>query len=115
MGGVWGGVWGGGGRRGAEAALVSRGTTVPLSPTKSAFTVAWSKQHVPNPLLKLKTSAYTPRQYHPAHLLSLWFVATPAPHARPPPHLFFGGFLIHLPFKSMQTGVFCDGVGRPQF
>ena len=57
------------GRQGAEATLVSRGTTVPLSPANTTFPPSGSRQatHTTS-FLTSQTSAYT-RKYQPVHLL----------------------------------------------
>ena len=54
------------GRRGAEAALVSRGPTVPLSHNKNTFPQRLGKRNVNNRFRKTQTSAYT-RRFQPAH------------------------------------------------
>ena len=59
------------GRPGAEAALVSRGTTVPLSPTNNAFPQWLGTSNANTLSLETHTSVFA-RKYTPTHLLSLY-------------------------------------------
>ena len=59
------------GRQAPEAALLSRGTTVPLSPANSSFPQWLGRSNVNNFLFKNETSVHT-WKYDPAHLLSLY-------------------------------------------
>ena len=65
--------------QGAEAVLLGRGTTIPLSPTSHC---PW-KRNVDKIFVETQTGVYT-WKYHPAHVHSLYGI--PALHP-PPPHI----------------------------